>query len=201
MLDNPARFAALNVSGNRVDESFAPDVLLRDGDMIHLGNTDIRCVLTPGHTIGCMSHFWTAYDGAERKRIGIYGGAGFISLSEEFIQKNGLPADIREAFAASIDKVFDEPVDIMLGNHPFHNDTYEKWERMQAGAEANLFIDPTEWQRYLTHLRDCYNEFLQMSGDEVHAMYAESQFLRYRDIVTPYLLDGKQADANLASRT
>ena len=36
-----------------------PDVELQDGDLIQLGNTTIRCVLTPGHTIGVMSHFWT----------------------------------------------------------------------------------------------------------------------------------------------
>jgi len=166
-------------------------VLLKDGDIIRLGNTEIRCVLTPGHTIGCMSHFWTAYDGTESKKVGIYGGAGFISLQEGFIKKMGLPADIRETFAKSIDKVFDEQVDIMLGNHPFHNDTYDKNDS-RTGSNENPFVDPTEWKRYLTELRTCYDAFLTMTKEEIDAMYAKSQFLVYRDIVSPYLLENEE---------
>lgn len=188
MLDNPEKFARHNVMGHRVDECFTPDVLLKDGDVIRLGNTEMRCVLTPGHTIGCMSHFWTAYDGEESKKVGIYGGAGFVSLQEGFIKRMGLPADIRETFAKSIDKVYDEEVDIMLGNHPFHSDTFDKNERRKQEG-GNPFVDPTEWQRYLTELRTCYQEFLNMTPDEIHDMYAESQFLVYRDIVTPHLLE------------
>lgn len=187
MLDHPDRFAKHNVMGHRVDECFEPDVLLQDGDVIRLGNTEIRCVLTPGHTIGCMSHFWTAYDGQESKRVGIYGGAGFLALQEGFIKKMGLPSDIRQTFADSIEKVFDEEVDIMLGNHPFHNDTFEKHE--QQTETNNPFVNSEEWKRYLGGLRDEYQTFLTMTEEQIHATYGESKFLVYRDIVTPYLTD------------
>ena len=187
MVKNRERLAHMHRKGTRLDEGFTPDVLLEDGDIIRLGNTEMRCVLTPGHTVGCMSHFWTAYDGEEQKRVGIYGGAGFVSLQEGFIKKMGLPADIRETFAKSIEKVRGEQVDISLGNHPFHNDTYDKFELREAEG-GNPFIDPSEWNRFLDELSDEYQAFLTMTREEIDAMYGESGFLLYRDIVTPHLL-------------
>ena len=165
----------------RIDECFEPDVLLEDGDIIELGNTRIRCVLTPGHTIGVMSHFWTAYDGGESRKVGIYGGAGFVTLTPSRMKELGLDESIREEFRRSIDKVWDEEVDIMLGNHPFHNDTYEKHER-QLREGGNPFIDPAEWHRFLTELKEKYAEFLRMTEAEIAEMYRESSFLTYRDI-------------------
>ena len=45
-------------------------------------------------------------------------------------------AGMRDTFSRSIDKVWDEKVDVMLGNHPFHNDTYEKHERVLRGEKV-----------------------------------------------------------------
>ena len=39
------------------NETFEPDILLDDGDVLSLGNTQIRCVATSGHTPGAMSYF------------------------------------------------------------------------------------------------------------------------------------------------
>ena len=182
-LDMQARreeMEARTMGPNRAkDECFVPDVMLDDGDVVELGNTSIRCVLTPGHTIGVMSHFWTAHGPEGDKKVGIYGGAGFVTLQPQNIERMGLPADIREQFAASIDKVWDEPVDIMLGNHPFHSDIYDKHER-QLREGGNPFIDPAEWHRFLTELKERYAQFLKMTPGEIKAMYAESDFFKYR---------------------
>lgn len=195
MKEHPDRFAKMNVKGTRFDECFEPDVLLKDGDIVELGNTRMRCVLTPGHTVGVMSHFWTAYDGNESKKVGIYGGAGFVTLTPERMKENQMPENIREVFLESIDKVWHEKVDIMLGNHPFHNDTFEKQERRQHEG-GNPFIDPSEWKRYLQELKDCYLAFLKLSPEEVREMYRDSSFLTYRDIVTPFLQEGRTGGRN-----
>lgn len=160
------------------NECFEPDVELEDGDLIELGNTRIRCVLTPGHTVGVMSHFWTLEDGGRTLRIGIYGGAGFVTVSKKALEEDGLPLSVQQTFLDSIDKVWDEPVDLMLGNHPFHNDTYHKYERM-AGGDANAFIDPTEWHRFLSELRDKCRAFLAMTPEQVEKMYARTQMEDY----------------------
>ena len=168
------------------DELFEPDVLLEDGEVIQLGNTRMRCVVTPGHTIGTMSHFWEAYDKTERKKVGIYGGAGFRPLGKDRMKSDGTPESYRQVFEQSIDKVWKEEVDINLGNHPFHNDTFEKHERRKEKG-GNPFIDPTEWQRFLQALKDAYHAFIKLEENEIQAMLAQSEFLDYRDMARPYL--------------
>lgn len=178
MREDPERIEAMNRDIGPYNESFVPDVELEDGDVVELGNTRIRCVLTPGHTVGVMSHFWTLEDGDQTYHVGIYGGAGFVSVSKEALERDGHPLSLQQDFWDSIEKVWDEPVDIMLGNHPFHNDTYQKRARVCRG-ELDAFVDPEEWHRFLTELKTKYGAFLKMSPAEIKAMYAETQLVRY----------------------
>ncbi len=178
MRENPERMEHMNLDLGYYNECFIPDVELGDGDVISLGNTNIRCVLTPGHTIGVMSHFWTLEDKGRTLNVGIYGGAGFVSLSKMALERNGQPMSLQDDFLASIDKVWDEPVDLMLGNHPFHNDIYFKQARALAGEE-DAFIDPSEWHRFLEELRIKFQRFLNNTPEEVNAMYARTQITDY----------------------
>ena len=163
------------------NEFFIPDVEVEDGEKICLGNTAIRCVLTPGHTRGVMSHFWESFVDGVPKKVGIYGGAGFLALSKRSLEANQQPLYLREVFLESIQKVWGEEVDIMLGNHPFHNDVYQKHQRMLAG-EKNAFEDASEWRRYLRELQQEYLEFLKLPEDEISRRFAESQLLAYYGI-------------------
>ncbi|WP_434310350.1 MBL fold metallo-hydrolase [Hominifimenecus sp. rT4P-3] len=163
------------------NEFFIPDVELEDGDEISLGDTRIRCVVTPGHTSGVMSHFWKTRAGGKLWNVGIYGGAGFLALSRENLKKNGQPLILREEFIRSIDKVWNEKVDIMLGNHPFHNDVYQKHQRVENG-EKDAFIDPEEWHRYLGGLKQEYKDFLELSPEEVAGRFGKSRLLEYYGI-------------------
>lgn len=160
------------------NELFVPDRLLEDGEVIELGNTKMRCVLIPGHTRGTMAHFWDVVDGAKTYHAGIYGGAGFLTLSDEMIKECELTPQIRKDFSDSIDKVWDEPVDIMLGNHPFHADTWKKRAAQKAG-DADAFVDPEEWHRFLQELKDSYAAYLTLSQEEIAEIFAESDFEKY----------------------
>lgn len=160
------------------NENFTPDFTLQDGQVIEIGNTKIRCVLIPGHTLGVMAHFWDCYDGDKTYNVGIYGGAGFITLQDSFLQQFHFPTSLRDDFLASIDKVWDEPVDIMLGNHPFHNDTWKKRAAQLAGDE-DAFVDPDEWHRYLTELRESCKYFLSLTPEEAAEQMKESRFMEY----------------------
>jgi metallo-beta-lactamase class B len=178
MRENSERMEAMNAGNGYYNECFSPDIELKDGDMVELGNVRIHCVLTPGHTIGTMSHFWTMEHEGKEIRIGIYGGAGFISLSKAALEKNKQPLSLQTAFLESIDKVWDKKVDLMLGNHPFHNDTYQKYQRMTEG-NFSAFIDFTEWKRFLKELKDRYKKFLELTQEEIDCMYQHSQWNKY----------------------
>ncbi len=178
MRENPERLEGMNKNLDPFNESFVPDVELADGDVVELGNTRMRCVWTPGHTVGVMSHFWELEDEGVTRKVGIYGGAGFASLSPERLRKNGLPMSLRDQFLESIDKVWEEPVDIMLGNHPFHNDTYPKRQRVLRG-EKDAFVDPGEWHRFLQELKDLFLAFREMPQEEIDKIYSVSQWEMY----------------------
>lgn len=71
---------------------------------------------------------------------------------------------------------------MMLGNHPFHNDTYQKYARLCQG-DKDAFLDPGEWHRFLNELRTRYQTFLAMTPEQVEAMYAKSQINDYYKIL------------------
>ena len=129
------------------NESFEPDVLLNDGDIIKLGNTEITAKATPGHTPGAMSYFFDVYDGERKCRAGLHGGMGINTMCREFLDKYGLSYECREDFINAMDRLKDEPVDIFLGNHMQHNNTLAKYEKICNG-NSDAFIDHLEWHAY-----------------------------------------------------
>ncbi len=129
------------------EETFEPDVLLHDGDRISLGNTEIVCVATPGHTPGAMSYFFDVTDGKETFRAGLHGGMGINTLSAEFLNKYHLPFSLRDDFRNSMLRLNEQQVDIFLGNHAQHNHTLEKREKVLSGNRY-AFVDRTEWEPY-----------------------------------------------------
>ncbi len=128
---------------------FSPDILLKDGDSIRLGNVRVRAVLTPGHTAGTMSFFFDTIEDGQKLTCGIFGGAGFNTLCHDYFADFSVPPYIRNQFMESLEKVRNETVDVMLGNHPEANAAFEKLGRRQAGEAGNPFIDREEWARYI----------------------------------------------------
>ena len=109
---------------------FNCDVLIEDGDVFDFGDTSIRCVHTPGHTDGVMSFFITLPDG---KIAAMHGGGGINTQKSEFLKRYGLSFDCRRKFRESLDKVRDERVDVILGNHPEQTGTLEKMVKILGG--------------------------------------------------------------------
>ncbi|MBQ8431491.1 MAG: MBL fold metallo-hydrolase [Clostridia bacterium] len=131
---------------------FPVDGVLRDGDKITLGNTTVTCLLTPGHTEGSLSFFFDVKDGEQTLRCGMFGGAGHRQLSKAFLDKYGIPYFMREEFFASIERLEKEHVDVLVGNHSWHNRTREGREILLQGG-PNPFIDPAAWGIFLAALR------------------------------------------------
>ena len=177
------------------DDICWPDEEISDGDHICLGNTDIRCVLTPGHTMGTMTFFFEAKDsgaalknaaapdnsaagenarqsarkptGEEKnnsvpKKVVYMGGVGFLTIYKEYNREYGLPENKTDLMAESIRKVWDEPADIVLGNHPNQNCTIEKREWMKAHPGTNPFVNPEAWHIFLEKLEERRKDFAEL---------------------------------------
>ena len=143
-------------------ELFTPDVEMEDGQIISLGNTKIRAVLTPGHSPGVMSFFLKVKEGKKTYTAGMQGGAGLNTLCMEFFQTFKTdPAETRNIFLEGIKKIENEKVDIPLGNHPSFNKTVEKRQKMLEDPDGpNPFINPAEWKTFLSDVRIKFDKML-----------------------------------------
>ena len=139
-----------------------PDVELEDGDHVRLGNTDITCVLSPGHTFGTMSFFFDVTDGQQTLRAGYLGGAGFLTMYKAYCGWYHLPQTKCEAMKETIQKLWNEKVDITLGNHPAQNNTLGKRKFMIENPGTNPFINPECWHIFLSCLEEKRAEFAQL---------------------------------------
>lgn len=146
-------------------ESFKIDLLLNDGETLTIGDTEIECVHTPGHTPGSMSFFFKVSDATENYTVGIYGSPGLNTLTDEYLAMYGLSHDARQKYMESIKKVKARTVDILLGSHPEYGDILGKRERMKVGR--NLFIDVKAWPNFLSHLETSAKEELGMVKQDI----------------------------------
>ena len=123
---------------------FQPDTLLRDGDVVALGNIRISIMETPGHTYGTISLFFDVTENDKTYRVGMFGGAGANTLKKGCFDY----PNCREDYRISLAKLRLEPVDIFIGNHVWNNDTENKG-RQRGKGENNPFIDSKLWLRFL----------------------------------------------------
>ena len=54
------------------------DVYIEDGDDVVLGDTKVRCIMTPGHTQGCFSFIIPVTDEGVPHKMGLWGGTGLL---------------------------------------------------------------------------------------------------------------------------
>ena len=137
---------------DREKSYFTPDICLKNGDIIKLGNIEITCLSTPGHTDGTMSFFFDVSDGENLYRAGMFGGAGTNTLTEEVLTRFNLPFENRKKFLKSLELLSVQKVEVFLGNHVENNKTDQKLEEVRKGKK-DAFIVPNEWNDFLESRR------------------------------------------------
>ena len=123
---------------------FNPDITVKDGDTLTLGNTTISFMETPGHTKGTLSFFFDTVENGVTYRVGMFGGAGANTMVREKFDYEGC----REDYRASIHRLKKERVDVFIGNHVWNNNTAVFGKILMETGE-NKFIDPTLFGRFL----------------------------------------------------
>ena len=139
-----------------------PDVELEDGDHIQLGNTDIRCVLSPGHTFGTLSFFFDVTDGDRTLHVGYWGGTGLLTMYKAYCAWYHLPQTKCQAMLETIEKLRKEPVDISIGNHWGQCEMGKKHKLMKECPGSNPYIDPTYWQSFLDVTEESCREMIRL---------------------------------------
>ncbi|MBE7036675.1 MAG: MBL fold metallo-hydrolase [Ruminococcaceae bacterium] len=135
------------------------DYEIEDGEIFEHGNTKIRCVLTPGHTIGVLTFFFEVTYSGNTYLAGLLGGAGTRALTLPYQCYNEDPEDVAYQMLAAIEKIWNEPVMIHLGNHPENNQTLPKREK-QLEEGGNPFVDAQSWHDFLNDLKANINRII-----------------------------------------
>ena len=125
---------------------------LEDGEVFSFGGKEIRCILTPGHTLGTMSFFFDVTDNGNTYLAGLYGGAGVAALRLPYALHYQLPLNMAQRMVDSLDRVKDMPVTVHLGNHPYNSHTLEKREK-QLKEGGNPFVDAETWKEFVEDIR------------------------------------------------
>ena len=144
--------ALMQYAPNPEDPICYPDVEIADGEVISLGNTNIKCVLAPGHTPGTMAFFFQATDGEKTLDVGYFGGIGFLTLYKEYLAEYKYDPNMLEILKETIVNLRNYSVDIFIGNHPPHNCTLEKRQYMLENPGTNPFINKNGWNILLDTL-------------------------------------------------
>ena len=135
----------------RYIKGFTPDFDICDGDVIKLGDTEIECWFTPGHTEGSVSFFMDVVEDGKAYPAAMFGGSGVNQLKKAFMNNWQVPYLCRGLFFDSVERLLERRVDVMIGNHSWQNHTLEKRDKMKD-AVINPFIEPLEWEAYLKKL-------------------------------------------------
>ena len=143
-------------SENAKDLYFEPDVIIKDGDVLKFGDTEMRFVATPGHTAGVVSMFFKVHHGGKEYLAGMFGGAGYGSMKLDYLDSRGLPHSLLEDYVRSINRIIDEPVEVHIGNHPNNSNQVSKSERKTE--EYNPFVEEKTWVPFLQNQRDTFIE-------------------------------------------
>ena len=139
---------------------FEPDILIKDGDVLKLGNTEMHFMHTPGHTAGTISFFYEAEENGKTYRVGTFGGAGVNTLVPGKYDFEGA----REAYFASLDRLEREHVDVFIGNHTWNNDTYTKLAAFKEGP--NPFINDKLFQTFLHSCKRRLEDLIRKEASE-----------------------------------
>jgi metallo-beta-lactamase class B len=154
------------VYGVEAFETFEVDRVLRGGEVLEMGNVEIRVHHTPGHTPGCCSYEIPAVDRDGSLRAFLFGGPGQWTFRRSN-RSQGYEGDMND-YAETLDYLERFEVHVPLGAHPGQTRTLEKRQSAaEKGYSPNPFIDPDHWPRFLGDLRGRFESLLRVEHPEV----------------------------------
>lgn len=135
------------------------DKILKDGEVVRLGDVALMAHLTPGHTEGNTTWTTTVEENGKKYDV-VFVGSMSINPGVHLVNFPAWPT-ISEAYAKSFQILKSLHCDVFLGPHaPFFN-MEAKVQRMSANPKSNPFIDPEGYRNWVASNEKSYNEQLQ----------------------------------------
>ena len=134
--------------GTRVDR------IIRDGDVVRLGDVALTAHLTPGHTPGCTTWTMNVTDGGRQYVVVFVGGYG-INPGVTLVDNASYPT-IADDYARTFRVLRSLRPDVFLAQHPEIFSFDEKVKRRTTNGNANPFIDPDGYRRVIQEGEHAY---------------------------------------------
>ncbi|HEH9433086.1 TPA: CAR family subclass B3 metallo-beta-lactamase [Aeromonas sobria] len=130
----------------------AADIIVKDGDVITVGDTKFYAYATPGHTWGTTSYALDVKDGDKIHRAITIGGLGLNAI-------DGITQV--EAYINSVDRIkamvnaSQNPIEVHLTMHPFSTGLTEAKEQLKTRkpSQPHPLVDSTGLNKQLNTLR------------------------------------------------
>lgn len=133
------------------------DRIIKDGEIVRLGNMALKAVLTPGHTEGNTTWTTTVQENGKKYNV-VFAGSMSINPGVKMVNYAPWPK-IAEAYARSFQTLKSLPCDVFLAPHTPFFKMEEKVGRLNQGA--NPFIDPEGYRAYLDEFEKKYNQQIE----------------------------------------
>ena len=117
------------------------DQVIRDGEKVAFGGVTLTAHLTPGHTQGNTAWTMVVEDGGRRLNVAFMPSLG-INNGVHLVNYPNYP-NIVEDYTKSFQVAKSLPCEVFLGPHGSFYNLKGKFDRLQAGAQPNPFIDPS----------------------------------------------------------
>jgi metallo-beta-lactamase class B len=131
------------------DISFTPvrvDKIIKDGQKIKLGKTELKTQLIPGHTKGCTA--WTMNIKENDQKLNVIFLGSVSNLNYNLIDNPKYP-NIARDFVNTFAKLKKLKPDVFLGSHAQFFKMSKKVELMKKDNSKNHFIDPEGYTSFI----------------------------------------------------
>ena len=132
------------------------DHVVRDGDLVALGNVRLKATLTPGHTKGCTT--WSTKVIDSRRVLNVVFPCS-LSVAGNILVGNKLYPGIAQDYPKSFATLDAMKADVVLTNHPEFADVLGREKRALAG-DKNAFVDPGQLHRLVADARTDFDTAL-----------------------------------------
>jgi metallo-beta-lactamase class B len=134
------------------------DVVLKDGDVITLGDVKLTALRTPGHTPGCATYTMTATDGGKSYAV-VFPGSLTVNPGTRLVKNPSYPG-IADDYRRSMDRLDSLTPDIYLTAHASAGDLAAKRARARtAGVQA--YVDPEGYRKLHAQKREQFEALVK----------------------------------------
>ncbi|HZF39383.1 MAG TPA: subclass B3 metallo-beta-lactamase [Blastocatellia bacterium] len=134
------------------------DRVLRDGDLIELGEVRLTARLTPGHTRGSTT--WTMKVNEEGKQYDVVFATSVSTPGYSLVNNDKYP-NIADDYRRTFQILKSLPCDVFLAPHAEFFSMKEKMARMEQRTKPNPFIDPAGFREYVANGERVFQKTLE----------------------------------------